>query len=103
MTTLSHRVAGTQQSYRASHKDQQLFTLGEESDIVNHCMIMADCGFPLSHALLRSIAQDILNDHLQATTTSATMTTNTHTIGVDTSVFTDLAEGGAGCCCGKEA
>ena len=82
VTTLSRRIAGTQQSYRASHEDQPLFTPGDESAIVNHCMIMAECGFPLSHELLGSIAQDILNDHLQTTTTSATMTTDTHTIGV---------------------
>jgi len=61
--TLGRRVKGTQTSRRAAHRDQQLFSPGEEDAIVELCKLIADCGFPLPQDLLHHMAQDVLNEH----------------------------------------
>ena len=64
-TTLNRRIAGTQLTHTAAHRDQQLFTPGEERAIAEHCGTMADLGFPVSHDMLQQIAQDMLNSRNQ--------------------------------------
>jgi len=61
-TTLRQRVLGKHQDSRAAHRDEQLFSTGEETAIAEYASIMADAGFPLSHDLLRQIAQGIINE-----------------------------------------
>ena len=65
VTTLRRRIAGTQLSYAAAHRDEQLFSPGEERAIADHCGTMADFGFPISHDLLHKLAQDMLNSRKQ--------------------------------------
>ena len=65
VTTMTRRMAGTQLSYAAAHRDEQLFSPGEERAIADHCGVMADLGFPVSHDLLQKIAQDMLNSRKQ--------------------------------------
>ena len=65
VTTLNRRIAGTQLSHSAAHRDEQLFSPGEERAIADHCGVMADLGFPISHDLLRKLAQDMLNSRNQ--------------------------------------
>ena len=60
-TTLRRRLAGKTQDYATAARGKQLFTVGEEQAIAEHVGNMADCGFPLTHKLLRQIAQDIVN------------------------------------------
>lgn len=56
VTTLSCRIGGTQQTHRAVHEGEQLFTAGEENAIVDYYIMIADCRFLLSHKLLGLIA-----------------------------------------------
>ena len=65
VTTLNRRIAGTQVSRAASNRDAQLFSPGEERAIAEHCGIMADLGFPVSHTLLQKLAQDMINSRKQ--------------------------------------
>ena len=65
VTTLNRRIAGTQVSRSAAHREEQLFSPGEEQAIAQHCGVMADLGFPISHDLLQKIAQDMLNSRQQ--------------------------------------
>ena len=65
VTTLNRRIAGTQVSRSIAHRDEQLFAPGEEKAIAEHCGTMADLGFPVSHDLLKRIAQDMLNSRKQ--------------------------------------
>ena len=64
-TTLNWCIAGTQLTHAAAHRDQQLFTPGEERVIAEHCGAMADLGFLVSHDMLQQIAQDMLNSRNQ--------------------------------------
>lgn len=59
--TLGRRFAWDTQHYATVFKDTQLFTPGEEKAIAEHIGTMADCGFPLNHALLSQIVQDMVN------------------------------------------
>ena len=65
VTTLTRRIAGTQLSYTAAHRDEQLFSPGEERAISDHCGVMADLGFPVTNTLLQKLAQDMLNSRKQ--------------------------------------
>ena len=65
VTTLNRRIAGTQLSRSVAHRDEQLFSPGEERAIADHCGVMVDLSFPLSHELLKKIAQDMLNSRKQ--------------------------------------
>ena len=69
VTTMNRRIAGTQVSYTAAHRDEQLFSPGEEKAIADHCGVMADLGFPVSHDLLQKIAQDMINSRNQPSKT----------------------------------
>ena len=60
-TTLRRRIAGKTRDYATAARGNQLFTVGEEKAIAEHIGTMADCGFPLTHKLLRQTAQDMLN------------------------------------------
>ena len=60
--TLRRRVAGTQATRREANHDRQTFDHGEEEAIAEHCLMMADRGFPLTFELLHRIAQAIIND-----------------------------------------
>ena len=60
-TTLRRRLATKTQDYATAARGKQLFTVGEEQAIAEHVGNMADCGFPLTHKLLRQIAQDMVN------------------------------------------
>ena len=60
-TTLRRRILGIQQERHIAHRDEQLFTSGEERAIANYVGMMADSGFPVSQELLQRIAQDIVN------------------------------------------
>ena len=64
-TTLSRRIAGTQRNFAAAHREAQLFSAGEERAIASFCGVMADHGFPVSHDMLKKIAQDMLNSRKQ--------------------------------------
>ena len=68
VTTMNRRIAGTQLTRAAAHRDVQLFSPGEEKAIADHCGVMADLGFPVSHDLLRKIAQDMVNSRNQPPT-----------------------------------
>jgi len=61
-TILHQRVLGKHQDSRAAHRDEQLFSTGEEHAIAEYAGIMADAGFPLSPNLLWQIAQGIINE-----------------------------------------
>lgn len=50
------------QDRAVAHQDEQLFSTGEESAIVENAGIMADAGFPLNTDLLRQIVQGIVNE-----------------------------------------
>ena len=92
VTTLRRRMAGTQLTYAAAHRDEQLFSPGEERAIAEHCGAMADLGFPISHDLLQKLAQDLLNSRKQPPKTKGGILVNqpvdpgadaeVHTIGV---------------------
>ena len=92
VTTMNRRIAGTQLSRSAAHRDEQLLSPGEERAIGRHCGIMADRGFPVSHDLLRKLAQDMLNSRKQPPKTKGGILVNQcstsdtdseiHTIGV---------------------
>ena len=60
-TTLRWRIAGKTRDYATAAREKQLFTVGEEKAIAEHIGSMADCGFPLTHKLLRQIAKDMVN------------------------------------------
>ena len=60
--TLRRRVLGTHQDRATAHRNEQLFSPGEEKAIANYVGMMSDVGFPLRQDLLRKIAQDILNE-----------------------------------------
>ena len=60
-STLGHRVKGKQVSKPTSHRNEQLFSPDEESAIIDHCDLMGKLGFPVSKAMLVSLAQDMLN------------------------------------------
>ena len=81
--TLRRRLAGDTQDYATAFKDRQLFTPGEEKAIAEHIGTMADCGFPLNHALLRQIAQDMVNmrDILQKGKSDSTESSSSHVVG----------------------
>src|ERR1700753_3518822 len=59
--TLRRRILGLTTSRAEAHRDEQLFSPGDEQAIARHVGMMADCGFPLSHDMLARIAQDIVN------------------------------------------
>jgi len=61
-TTLHQRVLGKHQDSRAAHRDEQLFSTGDENAIAEYAGIMTDAGFPLSPNLLWQIAQGIINE-----------------------------------------
>ena len=61
LTTLTGRIAGTQLSHTAAHRDEQLFSPVEERAIADHCGVMADLGFLVTNTLLQKLAQDMLN------------------------------------------
>lgn len=65
VTTLKRRLAGVQVSSAAAHRHDQLFTPGEERAIAEHCGVMADLGFPISHSLIKQVAQEIVNSRKQ--------------------------------------
>jgi len=60
--TLRRRVAGTQVTRREANRDRQIFDHGEEEAITEHCLMIADRGFPLTFDFLHRIAQAIIND-----------------------------------------
>jgi len=60
--TLRRRVAGTQATRRDANRDRQIFDYREEEAIAEHCLMMADRGFPLTFDFLHRIAQAIIND-----------------------------------------
>ena len=60
-TTLRWRIAGKTRDYATAAREKQLFTVWEEKAIAEHIGSMADCGFPLTHKLLRQIAKDMVN------------------------------------------
>ena len=64
-TTLRRRLAGTQLNRSVAHRDEQLFSPGEEQAIAGHCETMADLGFPVTKDLLQRIAQDMVNSRNQ--------------------------------------
>lgn len=85
-TTLRRRLAGKTRHYATAAWKKQLFSVGEEQAIADHVGNMADCGFPLTHALLRQIAQDMVNlrDIHQAKLQDGRTTTptpSTHIVG----------------------
>ena len=65
VTTLSPRLAGTQASRSVAHRDEQLFSPGEEHAIADHYGIMGDLGFPVTQDLLQKLAQDMVNSRQQ--------------------------------------
>lgn len=60
--TLRRRVLGTHQDRSIAHKQEQLFSPGEEKAISNYIGTMADMGFPLNYSLVRQMAQDLVNE-----------------------------------------
>ena len=60
-STLCCRKLGLSLPYSNAHRDEQPFSPGEAKAITQHCLMMADHNFPISHTLLRNLAQDILN------------------------------------------
>ena len=48
-----------------AYRDEKLFTPGEERAIAKHYITMENHNFPISHDLLRRLAQDILNSRSQ--------------------------------------
>ena len=61
LSTLRRRKLGLTLPPSQAHRNEQLFSPGEEKAIAKHCIMMADDNFPMSHDLLRGLAQDILN------------------------------------------
>ena len=82
--TLNRRVLGTHQDRSTAHRGEQLLSPGEERALADYMGTMADVGFPLSHKLLRQIAQDIVNERrgceLQG---SEPQGPNPHTVGIN--------------------
>ena len=76
VTTLNRRIAGTQLSRTIAHRDEQLFSPGEERAIAEHCGAMANLGFPVSHDLLQKLAQDMLNSRKQPSKTHSGIVVN---------------------------
>ena len=72
--TLRRRVLGTHQDRSTAHRGEQLLTPGEERALADYMGIMADVGFPLSHNLLRQIAQDLIDERQGS---------KPHTIGIN--------------------
>ena len=68
LSTLRRRKLGLTLPPSKAHREEQLFSPGEERAIVNHCITMADLNFPLSYDILYKLAQDILNSRAQPTT-----------------------------------
>ena len=66
LSTLRRRRLGLTLPPSQAHRDQQLFSPGEERAIAEHCIQMADQNFPISHDLLKRLAQDILNARFQS-------------------------------------
>ena len=84
--TLWRRIAGTTRDYATAAQEKQLFTVGEEKAIAEHIGSMADCGFPLTHKLLRQIAKDMVNMRAiqypkQPDDSSSTPSASTHVVG----------------------
>jgi len=50
-TTLRQRVLGKNQDRATAHRDEQLFSIGEERAIAEYAGTMADAGFPLPDML----------------------------------------------------
>ena len=51
-----------QQEKGKAHRNEQLFSIGEEKAIADYAGIMANAGFPLNPDLLWQIAQGIVNE-----------------------------------------
>lgn len=64
LSTLRRRKLGLTLPPSQAHRHEQLFSPGEEKAIAKHCIMMADHNFPMSHDLLRGLAQDILNSRV---------------------------------------
>ena len=43
VTTVNQSIAGTQLSYSVAHRDEQLFSPGEEQAIADHCRTISEC------------------------------------------------------------
>ena len=59
---LRRSLLGTHQERSKTHRNEQLFSVGDERAIASYAGIMADANFPLSPELLRQIAQAIVNE-----------------------------------------
>ena len=66
LSTLRRRKLGLTLPPSQAHRHRQLFSPGEEKAIAKHCILMADHNFPISHELLRRLAQDILNSRCES-------------------------------------
>ena len=55
-------MLGKNQDKVTAHRDEQLFSIGEERAIVEYAGTMADVGFPLTSDMLRQIAQGLINE-----------------------------------------
>ena len=83
LSTLRRRKLGLSLPHSKAHRDEQLFSPGEEKAIAQHCLMMADHNFPISHALLRNLAQDILNSRSTTVLTSESHPPQPRQIGQD--------------------
>ena len=88
---MNRQIAGTQLSRTAAHRDEQLFSPGEERAIADHCGVMAGLEFPVTNNILQKIAQNMLNSCNQPPKTKGSILVNqgpsledskVHTIGV---------------------
>ena len=83
LSTLRRRKLGLSLPHSKAHRDEQLFSPGEEKAITQHCLKMADHNFPISHTLLRNLAQDMYNSRSIAVPSSEYLPPQPRQIGQD--------------------
>ena len=83
LSTLRRRKLGLTLPPSQAHRDEQLFSPGEEQAIAKHCIALADYNFPISHDLLKRLAQDILNARVQPKETANSEQPQAKQIGED--------------------